>query len=355
MGIALKVKRYYPKTPSGHIPQVVDDAMTRAQDWFIVVLVFAAVSTIIFASGLVSLGFVEDMGVSPVITSLALLVPLFLWFKRYEKSQKTSIQEGSVASGKRVWTEVFGLFLLSMSVRIPFVLILGMSYEKTAVIYLLVLTAVLAIKTDVGALGFRTERFARSLLIGLVFYLALAIPMFTALFGFVYLFTGHLLVSGYNLLPAMFVFPYMTFCVGVSEEGLFRGFMQTRLARVYSERKALLVQAFLFGLWHFVWHVAPFNLVGMTIHVTTTFAFGLVFGQFFRESQNLVPLILAHGLVDTVEYGAIFNQELEITAYLIQGSQAFSYIIGIVALALSTKLLARKAMLAGINSRQIHT
>ena len=317
--------------------------MTRAQDWLIVVLVFAAVSVMIFASGFVSSVYVEDMGVSPVIASLALLVPLFLWFKHYDKRRKLAAQEGGVADGKRVWTEILVLFLLSMGVRIPFVLILGMSYEKTAVIYLLVFAVVFVMRKDAGALGFRTERFVRSLLIGLVFYLVLAIPMFTAFLGVVYLFTGRLLVSGYNLLPPIFVFPYMTFCVGISEEGLFRGFMQTRLARVCSARKALLVQAFLFGLWHFVWHVAPFNPLGMGIHVVITFAFGLAFGQFFRESQNLVPLILAHGLVDTVGYGFTFNPELEVTALLIEGSQAFSYIIGIAALALSTKFLAKKA------------
>ena len=98
----------------------------------------------------------------------------------------------------------------------------------------------------------------------------------------------------------------------------------------------------LFGVWHFVWHVLPFNLFEMGIHVLSTFLFGLVFGLFYRESGNLVPLILAHGLVDTVGYGAVFNPKLETMEILVQGFQAISFLVGIAILVLCTKFLARK-------------
>jgi len=224
------------------------------------------------------------------------------------------------------------------------VLVLGMAYEKTAVVYLVVLTVVLVKRNRLGIYGFRTERFARSLLVGLAYYLAFAVPLFVMFFGLTYAFAGKLPFTSYDPLPDLYVFPFMTFCVGVSEEGLFRGFMQTRLSKVYSEKKALWTQALLFGIWHFVWHISPFNPSGMIAHVFYTFIFGLVFGYFYKESGNLLPLILAHGLVDTVfAYGAVPNPELEQTGTLILGSQALSFVVAMTILALCTKYLAKKA------------
>jgi len=305
----------------------------------IVVSVYLGVSVLIFVSDFVPLGMVEDVSVSPAIFSLILLVPLFLWYMRIRRMLSSEDE----AEENVVWVEIFALFLLAMAVRIPFVLVMGMAFEKTAVIYLVVLTVALVKRNNLGVLGFRTEHFTRSLLIGLAYYLVFGIALFATFFGLIYAFTGHLVVSGYDLFPSLFVFPFMTFCVGVSEEGLFRGFIQTRLAKFYSERKALLVQALLFGVWHFIWHVSPFDSIGMLLHVSSTFVFGLVFGQFYRKSRNLIPLILAHGLVDTIGYGATFNPELEMTDPLVQGIQALSFITGIIILALCTKFLAGKA------------
>jgi len=70
--------------------------------------------------------------------------------------------------------------------------------------------------------------------------------------------------------------------------------MQTDLNQAYSRRKAILFQAGLFGLWHFVWHILPLDLFSMVSHVITSFVIGLLFGYFYSESRNLVPLILAH-------------------------------------------------------------
>jgi membrane protease YdiL (CAAX protease family) len=230
-----------------------------------------------------------------------------------------------------------------MVVRVPLVLILGMSYEKTAVIYLLVLFAPLVRGLSLGSLGFKGNRILRSLLIGVAYYVLYALAMFGTFFISVYALSGQLVVLNYDPIPALIVFPFMTFCVGVSEEGLFRGFMQTRLEKIFSERRALLIQAVLFGLWHFVWHISPLNYLGMFTHVLTTFIFGLIFGQFYRISRSLAPLILAHGLVDAVGYGAVFNPEVAEASLLMMGSQALSFAVGMLVLALSTKSLANYA------------
>lgn len=308
----------------------------------IVILVYFAVSILIFLSGFVPAGGVVDISFSPVILSLVLLVPLFVWYRLVGskfggKNAKEKIDR------KQIIFDVLGLFVLSMVVRIPLVLIMGMSYEKTAVIYLVVLFAMLVRGLSMSSLGFKGKDFVRSILIGIVYYAFYAVALFGTFFASIYFLSGHLVVVSYDPVPALIVFPFMTLCVGVSEEGLFRGFMQTRLGRVFSERRALLIQAVLFGLWHFVWHVSPLDFFGMFIHVLYTFVFGLIFGQFFRVSRSLVPLILAHGLVDTVGYGAILNPELDSASPLVAGAQALSFLVGMIVLALSSKVLARHA------------
>ena len=304
-----------------------------------IVTVYTLVSLLVFASDLVQLGRIEDIELAPMMASLVLLIPLTLW---YTKAQTQGAALDSKAGRRNIWSEVLVLFSLAMTVRIPFVLLLGMSFEKTPLIYLLALTVVLIKKADLGSFGFKTKKLGFSLLIGLVYYVIFAFFMFSFLLISVYLATGHLLIVGYDPLPPMLVFPFMTFCVGVSEEGLFRGFMQTRLSLAYSKRQALWIQAFLFGIWHFVWHIAPFDPIGMVAHVSSTLVFGLVFGHFFEISGNLAPLILAHGLVDTVEYGAVVNPQLDSMQISIQLLQALSFIVGIISLALLTKRLAAK-------------
>jgi membrane protease YdiL (CAAX protease family) len=102
--------------------------------------------------------------------------------------------------------------------------------------------------------------------------------------------------------------PFMTLCVGVSEEGLFRGYMQTHLEKFYTSKQAILIQAILFGVWHFVWDLYPFNLVHMIFYVGGTFLVGLLFGYFYSKTRNLAPLVFAHGLFDSVPQAIVENQ-----------------------------------------------
>ncbi len=306
--------------------------------------VYVLVALLIFASDFVPLGKIEDVKLAPMLVSLLLLVPLGLWYRRV-RTQETA--PGSRGKLRAVWFDVLVLFSLAMVVRVPFVLLLGMSFEKTPLIYLLALTVVLVRKADLRAFGFSTAQLGRLLLIGLAYYLVFAGVMFSMLFIVAYAVSGHLVFVGYAPLPAVLLFPFMTLCVGVSEEGLFRGFMQTQLSLVHSKRQALWTQAILFGLWHIVWHIAPFDAVGMGVHVASSLAFGWVFGRFFERSGTLVPLILAHGLVDSVGYGAVINPRLDPMGVTVQLSQTFAFVVGIVSLALLTNRFAAKARVVG--------
>lgn len=88
----------------------------------------------------------------------------------------------------------------------------------------------------------------------------------------------------------------------VGEELLFRGFLQGRLHALFGGGRgagiaAVLAQAAIFGLAHA--YQGPTGIL-----VTGTV--GLVFGLVFLRARTLWPLMVAHGLVDTVGLLALY-------------------------------------------------
>jgi membrane protease YdiL (CAAX protease family) len=87
------------------------------------------------------------------------------------------------------------------------------------------------------------------------------------------------------------------------EELLFRGFLQTRFTALLGGRKAatvaaILLQAALFGLGHL-----GFGIRG----AVTAGVVGLVYGTVYAiNGRNLWPLILAHGITDSVSLVALY-------------------------------------------------
>jgi membrane protease YdiL (CAAX protease family) len=91
-------------------------------------------------------------------------------------------------------------------------------------------------------------------------------------------------------------------CAAFGEEVLFRGFLQSRLRALFGVRRqagvlAALAQALLFGLAH-----AYQGPTGMLM----SGAIGLAFGLLMLRFRSLWPLVLAHGVIDTVSMLALF-------------------------------------------------
>lgn len=89
----------------------------------------------------------------------------------------------------------------------------------------------------------------------------------------------------------------------VGEEILFRGFLQARLRALFGESRgagalAVLAQAMLFGLAH--------AYQGGT-GVLVSGAIGLAFGLLMLRFRTVWPLVLAHGLIDTVSMVALYT------------------------------------------------
>ena len=274
-----------------------------------IVLIFYVVSAVIFLSEFFfsTPERNEEAIFVPVQLSIALLVPIYMWYRSYRR--KTELNQEipkRTEGGTHTLLWIITIFLLALSIRIPSVIWFGNPYEKTPLILLIVLIAVLTEKTDLSAFGFKTRNFGKALAHGFV------------LFAFMY---GTLIITVYLLIytladttdyiqyfdfgKALLTMPFMTFCVGISEEGFFRGYAQTHLEKLYSPKTAIFLQATLFGIWHFVWNLRGYDFLGMALYIIATFLFGLVFGYFYNKSRNLMPLIFAHGLWNSVTYGLV--------------------------------------------------
>lgn len=86
------------------------------------------------------------------------------------------------------------------------------------------------------------------------------------------------------------------------EELLFRGFLQSRLRALFGARRhaavlAVLAQALLFGLAH-----AYQGPTGVLVSATIGLAFGLLMLRF----RTIWPLVVAHGLIDTISMFALY-------------------------------------------------
>jgi membrane protease YdiL (CAAX protease family) len=239
--------------------------------------------------------------------SILLLIPILIWQENRPEKEKLSKQADGRDEGTILFW-IFTLFILALLVRIPSALLFGMPYEKTPLIYLTVFTIIIIEKTDISAFGFRTQNIDKAIFRGVVFYAILGGSTLLTDYLLIYAFTNQTPFQSYAIAAFLFAMPFHTLCVGISEEGFFRGYIQTHLEKFYGTNKAILIQAVLFGIWHFVWDLNPFNPLGMIQYVAITFSIGLPFGYLYSKTRNLASVVIAHGLWNSVQLGILANQ-----------------------------------------------
>jgi len=267
-----------------------------------VVLTYFAVGITILMAGLMPSTERYATYSIPVLFSILLLVPLYHWQRSY-RAKTVLAAEAKTRDKTATLFWILALFLLALTIRIPSVLIFNTPYEKTPVIYLTILTILIIEKTNLTAFGFKTNSFLKSLAYGLIFFIFISGVTSLVSYALVYMSTGQMPIQSVDIVPMLSAMPFMTLCVGISEESLFRGYMQTHLEKLCNPNLAILIQAVLFGVWHFVWNLSPFDPLAMIQYVATTFFIGLFFGYFYSKTRNLIPLVLAHGLFDSVPGG----------------------------------------------------
>jgi len=265
------------------------------------ILTYFALALIIFISAYL---FSTDVA---MFFSILLLIPILIWQENHPEKEKLSKQVDGRNKGTILFW-IFTLFILALFVRIPSALLFGMPYEKTPLIYLTVFTIIAIEKTDISAFGFRTQNIRKAIFHGLIFYAILGGSTLLTNYLLIYAFTNQTPIQSYAIPLFLLAMPFHTLCVGVSEEGFFRGYVQTHLEKFYGANKAILIQAVLFGIWHFVWDLNPFNPWGMIQYVAITFFIGLPFGYFYTKARNLSSVVIAHGLWNSVQLGILANQ-----------------------------------------------
>lgn len=93
------------------------------------------------------------------------------------------------------------------------------------------------------------------------------------------------------------------------EECFFRGFLMMHWLKRFSVRKAIVLQAILFGLWHIFWSIRDYlagatdlpTFIGTTVvYCSIATLIGIAWGVLYWLTKNLWAVIIAHTLNNSV-------------------------------------------------------
>lgn len=105
-------------------------------------------------------------------------------------------------------------------------------------------------------------------------------------------------IAGKNPLPPQYLFfvALIFFHPGLVEELCFRGYLLTRLERIFSAKKALIIQSAIFGLYHIPQVIAGggWLVLGGIFYPFMAFIFGLIMGIIYIRTRNLFVGIGLH-------------------------------------------------------------
>ncbi len=107
-------------------------------------------------------------------------------------------------------------------------------------------------------------------------------------------------IEGLDVWQKIVMLVVVPLTAGLCEELLWRGYIITQLeARNHTIRRAIALAAISFALIHGIW--LPDKLL-------TTFLFGIIAGLYYARERNLVPLMIAHIVMDVWSFGlSIFS------------------------------------------------
>jgi len=103
-------------------------------------------------------------------------------------------------------------------------------------------------------------------------------------------------LSPVNLLELTVI---MIFVVGLIEELIFRGIIQTRLEEFLGPAGGILLASLLFGIMH--------SSYGTIYEIAYTFLVGGIMGYFFYRTKSLPLMVMIHGFINIFLFGLIPN------------------------------------------------
>lgn len=199
--------------------------------------------------------------------------------------------------GKKVITLIISLLVICLiTFAAPFAIFLAQDIIVLRILNILIYwligsVAIIAIKLTGIKVGLDFKN-AKSYLIGLAMAIALSllIAVIPALLG-ISLVGPHVLFAPDILIVDFF---FYVFAVGPVEELVFRVYVQETFISFFEKHKwiAVIITAFLFGLWHII--------NGTLFQFLITFGIGLVFGfaKYFLKNCKYLGVATAHGLYD---------------------------------------------------------
>jgi membrane protease YdiL (CAAX protease family) len=145
-------------------------------------------------------------------------------------------------------------------------------------------------------IGFDLRRFGRTAAQGVGFCALIGIP------GLALVYLAHRLgvnatINAVDFPAVWYRIPYLlgdAFSNGLAEEVIVVGFMLTRLRQVgWTDRQALFTSATLRGSYHLYQGFGGF---------AGNFVMGLIFGWWFQRTGRVLPLVIAHFLLDAFSF-----------------------------------------------------
>lgn len=124
-----------------------------------------------------------------------------------------------------------------------------------------------------------------------LFLIAFIPTVLVALFAFVHTF---------SLSSTFFLTFVGAMLVGIAEEGMYRGFVFTHATKNWGVIKGILFSALAFSLLHVVNVFGGLSLTSMLIQLINTFFMGIFFACSYYFTQNIVMLMIFHGLWDYI-------------------------------------------------------
>ena len=217
-------------------------------------------------------------------------------------------REAEPRSTTGVFMKHLVVFALAMAARVVFIAVFNYPAEKIPMIYLVVLTVFWVEGRSGRELGLIRSRLGRSLAAGLIIGL-----IFYFLSNLLYAAGAPLLLGAspkfspvaLNLDVLVSVLVSSFILAALSEELLFRGYLQGGAERAIGPDRAVIYSAFLFGLWHIAWGIPlagnpVFALVYGLSYVMFAFLSGIVLAVAYRSTANLAPSIMIHGTWNTL-------------------------------------------------------
>jgi membrane protease YdiL (CAAX protease family) len=126
---------------------------------------------------------------------------------------------------------------------------------------------------------------------------------FALLSGLIFAETEYLIIHTKPLIPDLSLINLlelsliMIFVVGLIEELIFRGIIQTRLEELLGPAGGILLASLLFGIMH--------SSYGTLYEIAYTFLVGGILGYFFYRTKSLSLVVMIHGFINIFLFGLI--------------------------------------------------